>query len=147
MSVFVDTGVFYAHHDRDAPRHEAAKDAFLSVLRDGRYGSLFTSDYVYDETVTLTRSHTGRFEDAKAAGDRILGRAGFPEVVTLLRVTDELFDVAVETFERYDDHALSFTDATSVALVEYHDVDHLLTFDDDFEGLVERLDPADLAVE
>jgi predicted nucleic acid-binding protein len=27
MSLFVDTGVFYAQHDRDAPRHRTAKRA------------------------------------------------------------------------------------------------------------------------
>ena len=32
MSVFVDTGVFYAHHDTDAERHEAAVEAFDRVL-------------------------------------------------------------------------------------------------------------------
>lgn len=40
MSVFVDTGVFYAHHDTDAERHEAAVEAFDRVL-DGAYGQLY----------------------------------------------------------------------------------------------------------
>ena len=37
MSVFVDTGVFFAHHDTDAARHEAAVAAFDDLL-DGAYG-------------------------------------------------------------------------------------------------------------
>jgi predicted nucleic acid-binding protein len=39
---------------------------------------------------------------------------------------------------------LSFTDATTVALVERHGIDAVLSFDDDFDGIVERVDPADL---
>lgn len=30
MSVFVDTGVFYAHHDTDAGRHDVGMDALTS---------------------------------------------------------------------------------------------------------------------
>lgn len=59
MSVFVDTGVFYAHHDEDAPRNDSASTAMEAVV-DGEFGQLLTSDYVYDETVTLALS---RFED------------------------------------------------------------------------------------
>ena len=71
MSLCIDTGVFYALHDRDAPRHSSACDA-IEVVSSGEYGRLFTSEYVYDETVTLVRQRTGRFGAAKRAGDRIL---------------------------------------------------------------------------
>lgn len=37
------------------------------------------------------------------------------------------------------------TDATSIALCRRHDVDAILSFDDDFDGLVDRLDPADVS--
>jgi predicted nucleic acid-binding protein len=59
MSVLVDTGVFFAHHDRDAERHEAAVGAFDELL-DGEYGQPYTNDYVLDETVALTRTRTCR---------------------------------------------------------------------------------------
>jgi len=144
MSVFVDTGVFYAHHDRDATRHEAATEAMDRSL-SGEFGRIFTSDYVFDETVTLTRSHTGRFADAKSVGDRIRGVGDYPEAVEMLYVDEEVFEAAVAAFERYDDRPISFTDATTVALVEEHDLDAVMTFDEDFDGVVDRLDPTDVA--
>lgn len=55
-----------------------------------------------------------------------------------------MLDETLETFERYDDQSLSFTDASTVALVETRDIDAVLSFDDDFDGLVERVDPASL---
>lgn len=100
MSAFVDTGVFYAQHDRDAPRHEVA-NAAMGTLASGRYGRLYTSDYVYDEAVTLTRMRTGRFGDAKAIGDRIRGLDSYPAALSLLYVSEDRFENAVETFERY----------------------------------------------
>jgi predicted nucleic acid-binding protein len=68
MSVLVDTGVFFAHHDTDAERHDAAVDAV-------------------------------------------------------------------------DDHGLSFTDATLVAQSESRGIDAVLSFDADFDGLVDRIEP------
>lgn len=140
MSVFIDTGVFYAQHDRDASRHETAVDAMAGFV-SGEYGRLYTSDYVYDETVTLTRTRTERFDDAKAVGDRIRGIGPYPDAITMLYVSEGLFQRTLETFERYNDHSLSFTDTSTVALAEHHDIDYVLSFDDDFDGIVERLDP------
>lgn len=143
MSVFIDTGVFYAHHDRDASRHETATTA-MQTLVSGQYGELYTSEYVYDETVTLIRTRTGWFDDAKVVGDRIRGTDPYPGTITVLHVSKALFERIIETFERYSDHSLSFTDASTVALTEHHDVDHILSFDDDFDGIVDRLDPTEL---
>lgn len=144
MSVFVDTGVFYADHDENASRHAAADDALDAVYR-GELGTPLTSDYVYDEAVTLTLKRSGRFEAARAIGDRIRGVGRFVDAFRLEHVTPDAFERAVEVFERYDDQRLSFTDATTVALVEDGDVDAVLSFDDDFDGVVERVDPRDVS--
>lgn len=49
------------------------------------------------------------------------------------------------TYGRYSDHGLSFTDAMTVTMVEHHDIDTVLSFDDDFDGIVDRLEPATVA--
>lgn len=140
MSVFVDTGVFYAHHDTDASRHEVGVVALNRVLQSTKYGHVLTSDYVYDEAVTLAHRRTGSMEDAIEIGRRIRSK-GYPEAIDLLYSSPSLFDDAVETFERYADHDLSFTDAMSVTMVNHHDIDSILSFDDDFDGVVDRLAP------
>ncbi|WP_436930125.1 type II toxin-antitoxin system VapC family toxin [Halosimplex halobium] len=144
MSVFLDTGLYYALQNEGSSRHEPARTAFDAVFR-GRFGSAFTSEYVYDEAVTLVRKRTGRYDEAKTVGDRILGRDGYPDAVDFHFVSRAEFDFAVEAFDRYDDQPLSFTDATTVALVEAHDIDRVLAFDDDFDGVVDRVDPRSVA--
>jgi len=144
MSIFLDTGLYYALQNEGSGRHEPARSAFDAVLR-GRFGTAFTSDYVYDEAVTLVRKRTGRFDEAATVGDRILGRGPYPKAVDFRIVSRDDFEAAIETFARYDDHPLSFTDATTVALVERHDIVQVLAFDDDFDGVVERLDPNTVA--
>lgn len=140
MSVFVDTGVFYAHHDTDANRHENAVAAFDDLL-DGSYGQPYTSDYVLDETVTLTRVRTGSFDAADTVAGRILGEDPFPDVFEMIDVGPDDVREALETFRRYDDHDLSFTDATILRLCDSRGIDAVLSFDDDFDGLVDRVEP------
>ncbi len=60
----------------------------------------------------------------------------------MLFVTESVFEETQEIFERYDDQSLSFTDASTIALIERSDVDAVLSFDDGFDGIVERVDPA-----
>lgn len=143
MSVFVDTGVFYAHHDTDANRHEIATQALTRVLGSKAYGHALTSDYIYDETVTLTYRRTGRMSAAIEVGRRIRGE-GYPDAIELLHSSPRLFDDAVTTYQQYTEHGFSFTDAMTVAIVEYHGIDSVLSFDDDFDGVIDRLDPEDV---
>jgi predicted nucleic acid-binding protein len=140
MSVFVDTGVFYAHHDIDANRHEVGSRALTRVLRSPEYGSVLTNEYVYDETVTLTYRRTGRISDAMEVGRRIRGE-GYPDAIELLYSSPRLFQQAVEAYEQYADHELSFTDAMTVATVKSRGIDAVLSFDDDFDGVIDRYAP------
>ncbi len=140
MTILVDTGILYADHDKDASRHEAASAALESVY-DGDFGHPYISDYIYDEAVTLTLMRSDAFSPAKRLGEKLRGGASYPQVYELLRVSAAVFADAIEVFEQYDDQALSFTDATTVALCHRHDLDAVMSFDDDFDGIVHRIDP------
>lgn len=144
MSVFVDTGVFYAHHDTDASRHDVGSAALNTVLRSPEYGHVLTSDYIYDESVTLTHRRTGDIDAGLEIGRRIRGE-GYPSAVELLHSSATVFDRAVTIHQTYAEHQLSFTDAMTVAHVEHHDIDYVLSFDNDFDGIVTRLVPSTLS--
>jgi len=143
VTVLLDTSVVYAHHDRNAPRHESASVAMSRALA-GAFGQPIITDYVYDEAVTLIHSRTTDREAARRLGERIRGVGDFPDAIDLQFVGKEGFHRAVELHEEFDDQRLSFTDATILAHVEKHGINSVLTFDDDFDGLVDRLDPRDL---
>lgn len=140
MSVFVDTGVFVAAQNRRDKLHDAAVAALKDVAT-GKLGRAFTSDYVFDETVTLTRGRTGSLAEASKVASRILGRPPIPRVFDMLMVTGPAFREALRVLESYEDKPFSFTDATSVALVRQRAIERILSFDGDFDGIVERLDP------
>ncbi|RDZ35959.1 VapC toxin family PIN domain ribonuclease [Haloferax sp. Atlit-47N] len=145
MSVFVDTGVFFAHHDTDADRHDQAVSAFDDLF-DGEFGQPYTNDYVLDETVTLTRARTDSFEAADTVAGRILGEEPFPNVFRMIHVEPDDVRASLETLRRYEDHDLSFTDATIASLCESRGIDAVLSFDTDFDGLVDRIEPGHRSV-
>lgn len=140
MTICIDTGVLYADHDLDASRHEAATSALEAVF-DGEFGQPHITDYIYDEAVTLTLKRGQSFQLAKQLGKELRGADPYPQVYDIQRVSAAVFEDAVDVFEQYDDQALSFTDATTVALCRRHDIDAVLSFDDDFDGIVTRIDP------
>jgi predicted nucleic acid-binding protein len=125
--------VIDSFRESTVPLSEAEKEAMC--------GGRFSSGVQTDEA--LTRG--GSFPAAKRLGQRLRGADSFPQTYEMLRVTAAVFADAVDILERYDDQQLSFTDATSIALCRRHDVDAILSFDDDFDGLVDRHDPADVS--
>lgn len=143
MTVVVDTGVLYAEHDTDATRHDAAVGALEAVF-DGQLGQPYVSDYIYDEAVTLAQTRGSSPEPARRLGQRLRGEGSYPHLYELVRVSAAVFEDAIEVFEQYTDQRLSFTDATTVALCERHGFDHVLSFDDDFDGVTDRIDPETL---
>ena len=70
-------------------------------------------------------------------------RAGTRAVPTV--ASPALFDDAVSIQHTFTDHELSFTDAMTVAMVEHHDIDGVVSFDDNFDGIVTRFDPQTLS--
>jgi hypothetical protein len=140
MSVLLDTSVLYAHHDSDAEHHKSATDALTRVLR-GKHGQPYVTDYIYDETVTLTRYRMSSFEEAKTVSDRILEM----DAIRFIHILSDVFEKSIEVFEKYDDHSLSFTDATTVAVADERGIDAVMSFDNDFDGIVERLNPEKLS--
>lgn len=143
MSVLVDTGVLYAHHDEDAVRAEVAAAVMDQVLA-GALGTPVVTDYLHDEGVTLTLARAKSYGAAKSLSDRLLGRNGFPDAFRFVWVGEDGFERGLEVFETYPDQGLSFTDATSIAVMEQHGIDRILSFDDDFDGIVDRVDPREV---
>ncbi len=90
-------------------------------------------------TLALTRAGA---EAAGSLGARLRGVGSYPQVYEVLRVSSAVFADTVDIFEQYGDQELSSTDATTVALRRRHDLDRILSFDDDFDGVAPRLDPA-----
>lgn len=120
--IFVDTSAFYALIDRDERHHDAATQ-FLKA----NSSPLVTSEYVFDEAVTLVRYDFG-YTTALTLGERLRASA----LCTVLPLDPGDLDTAWETFRRYKDQDFSFTDCTSFALMARLSIREAFTFDHHF---------------
>lgn len=121
----MDTSAFVALENRADTHHDTAVAAYRRLLDERTI--LLTSDYVFDEVVTLVGAHAGA-EAALDWGRRLLASTLFE----LLVVDRELLESALEVLAGAPDRPVSFTDRTSFALMREAGVEVAFAFDDGF---------------
>ncbi|MEM2874667.1 MAG: type II toxin-antitoxin system VapC family toxin [Candidatus Hadarchaeales archaeon] len=133
MAIFLDTCVLIAARNADDKNHARAKEIMRSVLK-GEHGEIYTSDYVIDEAITLMLRRTRSLRLAIDMGDHVLSSPR----IRKLWVTEDVFGRAWKLFKSQK-RPMSFTDCTSLALMEKNGIGKIASFDSDFDGLVERM--------
>lgn len=121
--IFVDTGAWYALIDRSDPDHRRAAD----FLRKNSL-SLVTTNFIFDETVTLLRNRLG-WEVAADFGKKLKDSA----FVSLAAVTAADEERAWEIFLKFRDKAFSYSDCTSFAFMQRLKMDTAFAFDSHFK--------------
>ena len=126
--LFVDTSAWFALANRQDPDHRAVRD----LLNSG-HGRLVTSNFVFDETVTLCCYRLGH-NVASRVGEGI--RRG--SVADLARATTHDEATAWDLFRERADKQYSFTDCVSFVMMKRLGIERVAAFDDDFrrEGFV-----------
>ncbi len=137
MSILLDTGLLTAFYNHQDEHHLRAKE-ILREVAEGKHGTPYTSDYIFDEAVTLTLNRTGRAELAINLGRLILEGATRPFIV-LLEVGDDVFNGAWNLFIKHAERGLSFTDCSSLSLMTLRHIEKIGSFDSGFDGLANRI--------
>lgn len=125
--IFVDTSAWYALEVEDDTNHKHAL-GFLSTLRDRRYGSLLTTDYVLDETVTLLWLRHG-----SASGLQFLDKIHRSKSIRILWVDEVIFWETRDMMKARTDKRWSFTDFISFIVMQQMSIKDAFTFDKNFE--------------
>lgn len=120
--VFIDTSAWYAAANDLSRDHGPT----VRALRAHRQW-LITSNFIVDETITLIRSRLG-WQAARIFGNEV--RGGKLARLVPVELQDE--DAAWDIFVRYHDHAFSFTDCTSFAVMQRLGLATAITLDSDF---------------
>lgn len=134
MSVFVDTGIFVALRNVADKNHQRVKELMKRAL-GGEFGAVYTSDYVIDESITTALARTKKLELAIDVGEYILRSPR----IRKLWVSEDIFESAWREFKSYRKGQMSFTDFTSLVLMEENGIKDIMSFDSGFDGLVSRL--------
>ena len=119
---FVDTGAWFAYINAKDPDHSKIKD-FLEAF-DGR---LVTSNYIFDEIVTLVLARLGH-QRAIKVGEVLLN----PRVVEMARIGAADERSAWQLFQERPDKMYSFTDCTSFVLMRRLNLATAITLDEHF---------------
>jgi len=124
LRAFIDTSAFCALAiPKD--RHNLKAKSLYKKLKEQK-ASFYTSGYVLDEAYTLLKMR-GSHKTAVSFMDQMN-----ESHITILRVDEEVEEAAKDIFRRVDDRKLSFTDCTSFALINMHDMDAAFAFDEHF---------------
>ncbi len=121
MALFVDTGAWFAASVPSDTDHPAAK-AFITSNTE----PFVTTDYIYDELLTLFRNR-GHMDRAADWLEQL--RAGHCDVV---RVTPDDIEKATDAFFRFADKGWSFTDCTSLVVMQRLGIQRAFSFDAHF---------------
>lgn len=126
--VFVDTAGWMACADGSDPAHVRSRESRDTVLESGNV--LVTTDYVIDETLTLLRMRLG-LPAAKAWWDLVEGSSR----VRWEWVGMDRAERARKAFFRYRDKNYSFTDCTSLVVMQELRLRQVLTTDRHFRQM------------
>ena len=126
--IFLDSSFLFAFYSAKDERHERAKMLMQDIV-NGKYGSAYVSDYVFDELVTVVFARLRGIKEAARVGKSLF------ETVDFLYVNEEGFDTAWKIFSNQKTSSLSFTDCTSVAAMKGNGIENIATFDSDFKAV------------
>ena len=123
--LFADTSGWMACADKHDPLHKNALAARQDWLQSG--GTLLTTDYIVDETLTLLRMRLG-LPPAKIWWESI---SASPRV-RIRHLSGDILESARTQFFKFRDKTFSFTDRTSFAVMKSEKIKRALTTDHHF---------------
>ena len=120
---FVDTSAWFAYANRRDPDHARIRNVLQAYA-----GQLITSNFIFDETVTLCLYRLGH-QIATKVGEVLLD----PTVVNLIRLTPDDEHRAWSLFLARPDKTYSYTDCTSFVLMRRLGLHSAIALDVDFQ--------------
>jgi uncharacterized protein len=124
--ILVDSGAWYSLSDNRERHHGRATALFARTTR-GEFGRILTTDYILDETYTLIRMRLGI--PVVRSLRNLLARSSSLQIV---RVSEAVFEHALDIMLAHEDKHWSLTDCTSFVLMRELEVATAFTFDRNF---------------
>ncbi len=123
--MFLDSSFVIASKIEDDEHHTKAIKFLYELIKKNDI-ELIISDYVFDEIMTVIFVKT---KDLSVAID--LGSV-LKSAVRILRIDEDIFEKTWEIFKNQKGTRLSFTDCSTLALMENERIKNIATFDKDF---------------
>ncbi|MHB1708805.1 MAG: type II toxin-antitoxin system VapC family toxin [Thermoplasmataceae archaeon] len=125
--IFLDTSVLVSYLVEKDSNHSRAVELVNEIV-SGKHGYAVTSDYVFDETVTVVFVRSKSLEIAITAGRLI------KESIAMIMIDEGIFENSWMRFKNQEPTRFSFTDCTILSLVKENHIDKIATFDKEFKS-------------
>ncbi len=126
--IFLDSSFLVSVEVVTDQNHNRAVEIMDEIIR-GEFGEAVTSDYIFDETITVTFARTKDLGKTALVGEVLLNSS------RMLKVEDPVFKESWEVFKTQKSAKFSFTDCTTVSLMKEHKIENIATFDKDFKKI------------
>ncbi len=126
--IFIDTNVLVAYAVKKDVNHIKA-EKIINLISAQKFGNMVISDYVFDETVTVTFARTKSLEKAVTTGNYIT------ESIIILNTDESIFAEAWKIFKAQKGSMLNFTDCEILAVMSAYNINNLATFDKEFREI------------
>lgn len=107
----------------------------MEAALKGEHGRICTSDFILDEAITTALARTHRHDLAVSTGKLVIDSPR----IELLSVSRDNFDLAWKKFLSLSKRPISFTDGSTLALMEARNIEKVMSFDAEFDDFAERL--------
>ena len=131
MAVFLDTSFILAMKYEDDRNHEVAQSLMRRFLKH-EFGRIYTSTFVFDELVTLILTRLKNKTVAIEIGKELIKSPR----VSVIGLSYQNFLETWNTFLKYADKRLSFTDCSILVTCKSINCNYVATFDAHFKGLI-----------
>lgn len=128
QKVFIDTSAWISYSLSRQPKHSTIKNLVKKLIKEGVL--IYTSNDVVDETVTRLIYDTNIKITQKFID--LVNEGVISNHLVQLWVDEEIQTAAFEFVQKFAEHKLSLTDATSIALVKKFNITSIISLDSDF---------------
>jgi len=126
--IALDSSFLIAFKVGNDANHEKATELMKKVV-SGDFGKPFIADYIFDETVTGIFIRSKNLKIAVGYGKELMAS------LRMFEISEEIFGEAWHTFSDQNNKQLSFTDCTTIAVMNLRDAEFIATFDRDFQDI------------
>ncbi|MEM3085386.1 MAG: PIN domain-containing protein [Nitrososphaerales archaeon] len=126
--IVLDTSFIVSYFNERDENHTKATELMESVA-NLMFGPIYMTNFIFDETVTVSFIRLKNITKAVEIGNYLL------KSLRIIEVEKTNFYKAWEIFRRQKTTDLSFTDCTTISVMQDNEIKNIATFDEDFKGI------------
>lgn len=128
--IILDTSFIASFYNIRDENHKKATEIMREIVK-GKYGPLYITDYIFDESVTIIFIRLKNLDRTIEIGETLRKST---EIIDVEKLS---FEHAWKFFKEQEGTKFSFTDCTTISVMQSRNIKSIATFDKDFQKIKE----------